>query len=57
MLFDYEIEQFRNIEPTDYITKTTKYNVPNKSENYLQEILYIFPRKNYNIIKTFEGLL
>jgi len=32
-LFDFHNNCFRNIEPTDYITKTTKYNLPEKSND------------------------
>lgn len=32
-LFDFQNNCFRNIEPNDYITKTTKYNLPEKSND------------------------
>lgn len=49
MLFDYNIDKFRNIEPTDYITKTTKYKAPEKSVkdfDFINKLLYsIFENK------------
>jgi P4 family phage/plasmid primase-like protien len=42
-LFDYEINQFRDIKPTDYITKTTKYDIPEKSNKdfeFINKLLY-----------------
>jgi len=59
ILFDYEIGQFRNIEPTDYITKTTKYKAPEKSVkdfDFINKLLYsIFENKevvDYWLITT-----
>ena len=42
-LFDFELLKFRNIEPNDYITKTTQYNVPNKNDDlrkFIMKLLY-----------------
>jgi len=42
-LYDFDKLQFRNIEPTDYITKTTKYNAPisNKEHReFIMKLLY-----------------
>jgi P4 family phage/plasmid primase-like protien len=42
-LYDYDLLQFRNIEPTDYITKTTQYDVPTKNEEcrkFIMNLLY-----------------
>lgn len=43
MLFDYDKCIFRNIEPTDYITKTTRYDLPTKSSQdfeFISKLLY-----------------
>jgi hypothetical protein len=37
-LYDFNLLKFRNIDPKDYISKTTKYYVPNKNEEYRQFI-------------------
>jgi P4 family phage/plasmid primase-like protien len=42
-LYDFNTLSFRNIEHTDYITKTTGYNIPDKNEEYrdfLMKLLY-----------------
>ena len=58
-LFDFNILQFRNIEPTDYITITTKYYVPercNEYRDFIMKLLYsIFENNemvNYWLIIT-----
>jgi phage/plasmid-associated DNA primase len=38
-LYDFNLLKFRNIDPKDYISKTTKYYVPNKNEEYRQFIM------------------
>ena len=52
-VFDYELEKFRDIQPTDYITKTTNYDLPEKSNddfNFIKKLLYsIF--ENYDIVE------
>jgi len=48
-LFDFVLNDFRDIKPTDYITKTTKYLVPKKSTDdfkFIYKLLYsIFENK------------
>jgi len=42
-LYDFNLLKFRNIEPTDYITKTTQYFAPIKNDEYrkfIMELLY-----------------
>ena len=42
-LYDFDKLQFRNIEPTDFITKTTKYNMPinnNEHRCFIMKLLY-----------------
>jgi P4 family phage/plasmid primase-like protien len=38
-LYDFDKLQFRNIEPTDYISKTTKYNLPNSNKDHRDFIM------------------
>jgi P4 family phage/plasmid primase-like protien len=49
-LFDYEKCEFRDIKPNDYISKTTKYKLPEKSNeniDYINELLFsIFENKD-----------
>lgn len=43
ILFDYEQNCFRDIKPTDYISKTTKYSLPDKSIddfNFINKLLF-----------------
>jgi putative DNA primase/helicase len=42
-VFDYNTCEFRDIKTTDFITKTTEYNLPEKSESdikYINNLLY-----------------
>jgi putative DNA primase/helicase len=39
MLYDNTIKNFRNIKPTDYISKTTKYSINTKSNPIIKEKL------------------
>lgn len=44
-LFDYKLKKFRNIEPQDYISKTTNYDItPNRDKQQSEKI--------YNLINT-----
>ena len=42
-VFDYNVCEFRDIKPTDYISKTTKYELPNKINEdfeFINKLLY-----------------